>query len=154
MAKLRLPAAFLEFLRLLADHEVEYLLVGGYAVAFHGYPRATQDLDVWVATDPVNADRTVAVLHEFGFDDPQVTPALFADPERLIRMGLPPMRLEVLTSVSGLDFATSTERAVLARIDGVDVRIVSLADLRTTKRAAGRPKDLADLAELPEAEDG
>ncbi|MEX0836409.1 MAG: hypothetical protein WD010_09980 [Nitriliruptor sp.] len=136
---------------MLGSHGVEHLLVGGYAVAIHGYPRATQDLDIWVAVDPVNAERLVAVLREFGFDDGEVTPEIFLSPDRIVRMGLPPLRLEVLTSVSGLDFATARGRAVVARIDGIDVPVVSLADLRRNKAAAGRPKDLADLAELPEA---
>ncbi|WP_052668886.1 nucleotidyltransferase [Nitriliruptor alkaliphilus] len=150
MATMQLPDDFSAFLRLLNSHEVEYLLVGGYAVAVHGYPRATQDLDVWVAVDPVNAERLAAVLRAFGFDD-GVTADLFLAPDRIVRMGQPPLRLEVLTSVSGLDFTTARARAEVISIDGVDVPVVSLADLRTNKAAAGRPKDLADLAELPEA---
>lgn len=148
---MQLPDDFREFLRLLGVHEVEYLLVGGYAVAYHGYPRATQDLDVWVEIGPANADRLVAVLRDLGFDDADVTAELFLSPDRIVRMGLPPMRLEVLTSVSGLEFVAARHRALPAVIDGVDVPVISLADLRRNKAAAGRPKDLADLAELPDA---
>lgn len=150
MATLQLPDDFNEFLRLLNAHGVEYLLVGGYAVAIHGYPRATQALDVWVARDRENADRLVTVLRAFGFDDDEVTTDLFLAPERIVRMGLPPMRLEVLTSVSGLEFGAARARANVVELDGLPVPVLSLTDLRANKAAAGRPKDLADLAELPE----
>lgn len=152
MAIPQLPDDFLEFLRLLQIHEVEYLIVGGYAVAFHGYPRATQDLDIWIARDDANARRVVAVLRDFGFDDPAVETDLFTTQDRLVRMGVPPMRLEILTSVTGLSFASATPRAHMHHIDGIEVRLVSLTDLRTNKLAAGRPKDLADLEELPDPE--
>jgi hypothetical protein len=152
MATMRLPDDFSEFLRLLTVHEVEYLLVGGYAVAVHGYPRATADLDVWVAPTRTNAERLVTVLRTFGFDQPEITPDLFLDPERLIRMGLPPMRLEVLTSISGdVPFDEASERAEIIVIDDIEVPVLSLADLRRNKAAAGRAKDLADLEALPEA---
>jgi hypothetical protein len=151
MATPRLPADFAEFLRLLDAHGVDYLVVGGYAVAFHGHPRATQDLDVWLRRDLATAERVVEVLRAFGFDAPELRPELFLDPERLVRLGEPPMRLELLTSVSGLDFEESHRRAVRTELEGVPVAIVSLPDLRANKRAAGRPRDLADLEELPEA---
>lgn len=147
---MQLAPDFREFLRLLDAHEVEYLLVGGYAVAYHGYPRATQDLDVWVEIDPTNARKLVAVLHEFGFEDPEIASELFLEPDRIVRMGLPPMRLEILTSVSGLEFSEASSSSVDATIDGVRVPVIALADLRRNKAAAGRPKDLADLAELPD----
>ena len=77
MANINLPPDFKEFLKLLNAHQVEYLLVGGYAVAYHGYPRATGDMDIWIATHPENAKKVVAVLKEFGFDQPDLTPHLF-----------------------------------------------------------------------------
>jgi hypothetical protein len=153
METMQLPKDFSDFLRLLDVHEVEYLLVGGYAVAYHGYPRPTQDLDIWIACEPDTAARMVQVLHAFGFDDPQIEPETFLDPERLVRLGAPPMRLEILTSVTGLTFPDSYQRAERTQLDGVDgvlVTVISLADLRRNKRAAGRAKDLADLEELPE----
>jgi len=151
MATMRFPADFSAFLRLLADHEVEYPLVGGYAVAYHGYPRATQDLDVWIARHPANAERMAAALKDFGFDDPEVTPELFLDPDRLVRIGVPPLQLEILTSVSGLTFEQCATRAEHTEVDGVPARFISLRDLRINRRAAGRTKDLADLEELPDA---
>lgn len=150
MAMPRLPADFLEFLRLLDANGVEYLLVGGYAVAFHGHPRATRDMDIWLRRSRDTAHKIVETLRDFGFNSPDLQPELFLDPDRLVRLGEPPMRLELLTSVSGLDFDESYRRAVRADVDGVPVTVVSLQDLRTNKRAAGRARDLADLEELGE----
>ncbi len=151
MGTMRLPDDFSEFLRLLDAHDVEYLVVGGYAVAFHGYPRTTQDLDIWVARTRRSAERLIRALHEFGFDDPELTAELFLDPDRLVRLGFPPMRLELLTSVSGLTFDDAHARASRTAIAGVPITVIGLEDLRTNKRAAGRPRDLADLEELPES---
>lgn len=148
MEPIELPADFLEFLRLLAAHDVEFLLVGGYAVAHHGYPRATQDLDLWVATTTDNVTRLLAVLRDFGFTGNEVAPELF-DVGNIVRMGNPPMRLELLTEVSGLDFPTARDRAMMVDVGGVGVPVVGLSDLKANKRAAGRPKDLADLENLP-----
>jgi len=144
-----LPRDFSEFLRLLDAHRVEYLLVGGYAVAHHGYPRATQDLDVWVAVSAANAGRVVQVLRAFGFDQPELVPELFCVPDRIVRMGLPPMRLEILTSIDGVQFAECRRRAVPVDVDGITVPVIGLEDLKVNKRAAGRPKDLDDLDHLP-----
>lgn len=92
----QLPPDFKEFLQLMNSNSVDYLLVGGYAVGYHGYPRATGDMDIWVAVDPTNADKIAKVLREFGFALPQLTPELFLSEERIVRMGNPPFRLEVL----------------------------------------------------------
>ena len=139
---------FKEFLRLLNSNEVEYVIVGGYAVAHHGHPRTTGDLDVWIAQTEPNIARVVSALKAFGFDVPQLTPDLFRGRDRIVRMGSPPVRIELLTQVSGLSFADSYGRARPSDFDGVPVRVISLDDLRTNKRAAGRPKDLADLDAL------
>ena len=101
---IELPPDFKNFLRLLADKKVEYLLIGGYAVAFHGFPRATADMDIWVKKDSKNAQRMVEVLREFGFESPDLTPSLFLSDDSLIRMGSPPMRIEVSTKISGVSF--------------------------------------------------
>jgi len=91
-------------LKLLKEHNVRYLLIGGYAVGFHGYPRATADMDIWVAIHPENANRIVAALQEFGFDLPELTPQLFLQEMQIIRMGVPPVKLEICTSISGVEF--------------------------------------------------
>jgi len=90
---------------LINAHKVEYLLIGGYAVSYHGYPRATVDMDIWIAVRPANADRVVAALNEFGFDLPDLSPELFLRPWQIIRLGVPPARIEIATTISGVDFA-------------------------------------------------
>lgn len=149
MTTTRLPPDFKEFLRLLAAHGVEYLLVGGYAVSYHGYARATADMDVWVAATPENAEKLVAVLKEFGFDVPDLSPDLFLQPDTIVRLGEPPLRIELLTSISGVSFQDAYARRAVDHIEGLEVSLISLDDLKTNKRAAGRYKDLADLEQLP-----
>jgi hypothetical protein len=147
--ELRLPPDFKEFLRLLAAHEVEYLLIGGYAVSYYGYPRTTQDMDVWIAIGPRNAERIVAALREFGFATENLSPELFLRPDSIVRMGLPPMRIEVMTTISGVGFDACFAARVSATIDGTPVNLISLAHLKANKKASGRHKDLDDLENLP-----
>jgi hypothetical protein len=140
---------FKEFLKLFNAHHVEYLVVGGYAVGVHGYPRATVDLDVWVRSETDNATRIVGALHAFGFGATAPDPSLFLSPRTLVRFGVPPFQIELMTSIDGVVFDACARRAVVVDIDGVSVPFISLADLRTNKRAAGRHKDLNDLENLP-----
>jgi len=140
---------FNEFLRLLNANGVDYLLVGGYAVGLHGYPRATVDLDIWVRPEPDNAGRIMQALRAFGFDLPMLEPRLFIDPLSIVRFGTPPFRIEIMTSIDGVDYATCRTRALVFDIEGLAVPVISLDDLKTNKRAAGRNKDLADLDNLP-----
>lgn len=145
---LPLPPDFKEFLRLLNSAQIEYLLVGGYAVSYHGYPRPTGDLDIWVAARPVNAAKLVDALAAFGFADAGATEALFVEPGRVVRMGVPPVRIELLTSVSGVDFDDCRARRVEATLDGVPVAIISRNDLIANKLAAGRDRDRDDVRRL------
>jgi hypothetical protein len=149
MATIRLPRDFREFLSLLSAREVKYLLVGGYAVGFHGYPRATADMDIWVSRTDENARKLVSVLEEFGFRDVAMAGQALTQAGQVIRMGVPPLRIELFTSVSGAEFDACYAERIEGVIDGVRVSILSLADLKRNKKAAGRPKDLADLEELP-----
>jgi hypothetical protein len=149
MATPLLPPDFKEFLRLLNENKVEYLLVGGYAVSYYGYVRATADMDVWIASNADNAARAVKALREFGFDLPASRAELFLKPDNVARMGTPPFRIEMLTSVSGVEFADAYAERVIDTIDGVAVSIISLRHLKLNKRASGRLKDLADLEHLP-----
>ena len=146
MATIQLPPDFKEFLKLLNSHEVDYLLIGGYVVNYYGYARGTAGMDFWIGIDPSNAAKIVSVLREFGFS--QATADLFAEPGTVVRMGAPPLRIVVLTSVSGLEFPTAFRNRVVAEIDGVPVNLVSLPDLKTNKKACGRHKDLAGLEQL------
>ena len=145
-----LPQDFKEFLTLLNSEKIEYLIVGAYAVAVHGYPRPTGDLDVWVGVDPQCATKLVKVLETFGFVDPSIRPDLFLTPGRVVRMGVPPVRIEILTEISGVAFAECHARRVNAVLDGIPVPMIARADLIANKRAAGRHKDLNDLQHLSE----
>ncbi len=134
---------------MLNAHRVEYLLIGGYAVNYHGYPRATADMDIWIAARPANADRVVAVLKEFGFDLPDLSRELFLREWQIIRLGVPPVRIEISTTISGVDFAECYAQRVEAALDGAPANLISLDDLKRNKRASGRHQDLADLEHLP-----
>jgi len=149
MPTIPLPNDFSEFLKLLNKHQVRYLLVGGYAVAYHGYVRATADLDVWIDQTPSNAVSLVASLTEFGFQVESLVPEIFLVDDRVIRMGLPPFRIEVLTSISGVDFAQAHEHRVTEKWEGVEIPIIDLVHLKANKKAAGRHQDLDDLENLP-----
>ena len=145
-----LPSDFKEFLRLLDETGVKYLIVGGYAVGYHGYPRSTGDMDVWVDSTEENAKRVVETLKEFGFDVPEVSPELFLDPERVIRLGHPPLRIEILTSVTGVSFGECySTREVEEMEGGTPIHFIGLEKLKENKRASGRHKDLDDLENLP-----
>lgn len=145
---LPLPPDFKEFLKLLNSEQIEYLIVGGYAVSYHGYPRPTGDLDVWVPTDSGTAAKLVRALAKFGFADAGATEELFRTRERVVRMGVPPVRIELLTSVSGVDFASCHARRVSAVLDGVDVAVIGRDDLIANKIAAGRDRDRDDVHRL------
>lgn len=147
MATIRLPPDFNEFLRLLGTHNVRYLLVGGYAVNAFGYVRNTVDMDVWIASDTENQNRVIEALRQFAF--PSATLELLAEPNAMLRMGLPPLRIEVMKKISGVDFETCWARRVTLQIDDLAVPMISLVDLKANKLASARPKDLADLSELP-----
>lgn len=145
---LPLPPDFKEFLRLLNSEKIEYLVVGGYAVGYHGYPRPTGDLDVWVASRADNAKKLVGALATFGFVNAGATEALFLEPGRVVRMGVPPVRIELLTSISGVEFSECVARKVDAVLDGVPVAIIGREDLITNKIAAGRDRDRDDVSRL------
>mgnify|MGYP001144212488 CR=1 FL=1 len=149
MATIHLPPDFKEFLKLLNDHKVQYLLIGGYAVGYHGYPRATADMDIWVAIHPDNAGKIVAVLCEFGFDVPELTADLFLQEKQIVRMGVPPVKLEIVTSISGVEFDECYQERITDVLDGVKVDLIDLTHLKINKKASGRYKDLADLENLP-----
>ena len=147
-----LPDDFKEFLRLLNSHAVDYLLIGGYAVGYYGYPRTTADLDIWVAIRSDNAEKLVDVFHEFGMQSNEISPALFMEPGNIVRMGVAPVRIEVLNEIDGVEFQDCLSRSETTEIDDIPVKLISLSDLRKNKRASGRYKDLDDLEHLPDME--
>ena len=146
---IELPPDFKEFLRLLNCHNADYLVIGGFAVAFHGYPRSTSDIDIWVGCSPENATRVVSAIREFGFDTPNLTPELFQQQRMIVRMGHPPVRIEVMNSIDGVVFDQCRENLIETDFDGILVPVIGLSDLKINKKASGRPKDLDDLEQLP-----
>ena len=145
---IRLQADLKEFLSLLASNRVEYLLIGGYAVGYYGYPRPTGDMDIWIATNPQNARRVVRTLSEFGFS---ASPEKFLEENSVVRMGVPPFRLEILTTIDGVDFPQCYAARNTVVIDDVEVNLIDLHHLRLNKEASGRLKDLSDLENLPKS---
>lgn len=139
---------FREFLKSLNDAKVEYLLIGGFAVGYHGYPRATSDLDVWIAISPDNARRVVAALREFGFGAPDLKEDLFLREKLIFRMGVEPIRIEISTKIDGVVFEECWSRRIAGEMDGLPVPIISRQDLLKNKRASGRHKDLDDVEQL------
>ena len=141
---------FIEFLRVLNRRGVRYLIIGGYAVAFHGYPRATKDLDLWLEAGPENAGRTLDAIRDFFGETLGLEPEDFLAPG-VIQLGYAPNRIDlVLLPESGPEFGTAYERAVETEVEGVAVRVVSKEDLLALKRTFGRTQDLADVDALEE----
>jgi len=145
---IQLPQDFKELLQLLNSKKIEYLVIGGYAVAFHGHPRATGDIDIWIAISEDNAHKTVKALKEFGFDAPDLKYKLFLEKGRNIRMGNPPLRIEILTSIDGVEFYECYKNKKTVTIDNIEINFISLPDLKKNKKASRRLQDLADIENL------
>ena len=146
MAQKRLPDDFRDFLNSLNKNNVQYLLLGGWAVGIYGAPRATADMDVFIAVDDANLDKLLKALYEFGA--PTVPKEHFKDIGRVFRMGRSPIRIEIINQASGVDFQSCYSHRKIINIDGIDISIISENDLMRNKAASGREKDLADLRNL------
>jgi hypothetical protein len=145
-----IPPDFKGLLRSFNKNNVKYLLIGGYAVTFYGYIRATGDLDIWVLKDEENANNIVNALIEFGFNSPDLSPDLFLKEGKIIRVGVPPLRIEILNSISGVTFDECYKKRILQEIDEVVICIINLDDLKNNKKSTGRKKDLLDYENLPD----
>ena len=139
---------FKEFIELLNDNGVRYLVVGGYAVALHGYPRYTKDIDIWIDMTPENAARMMAALEQFGFGEVGLRQEDFLEPDIIIQLGYPPARIDILTTIPGVEFDACFDHRVVVEVDGVEVNFIDLENLKKSKRASGRHQDLADLEHL------
>ena len=137
-----------EFIELLSSQGVEYVIVGGYAVAYHGHPRYTGDIDVLVRPSEDNAARVIGALVAFGFGSAGIDVSTLTTPEKIIQLGRPPNRIDLLTSITAVDFDEAWDSRVTAEIDGLTVPFVGREVLLKNKRATGRAKDLADVEEL------
>lgn len=145
---MKLHSDLREFVGLLSSHGVEFLVVGGHAVAFHGHPRFTGDIDFLIAATPANAARVLACLGAFGFADLDVTADDLQRAEQVVQLGYPPNRIDLLTSISGVTFDEAWRTRVEGTLDGLPVAYLGRAALVANKRASGRAKDLADLEAL------
>ena len=121
-------------------------MIGGYAVGYHGYPRPTGDLDIWISNASANANRARQALEEFGFS---CTVDVLLKGNQVVRMGIPPFRIEVLTTIDGVEFSDCYSERVRADVNGVEVSFISLSRLKENKKASGRSKDINDLEQLP-----
>ena len=139
---------FKEFVRLLNEKQIEYLIVGGYAVSFHGYPRYTGDIDIWIKTSSENAEKMPAILDDFGFGSFQLTKDDFLNADNIIQLGYPPNRIDIITSIDGVNFEECYINRVVKKVDEIEINFIGLADLIKNKKATGRDRDIIDLKNL------
>jgi Nucleotidyl transferase of unknown function (DUF2204) len=145
-----LPDDFKELLELFNENGVEYLLIGGYAVALHGYVRSTNDIDFFVSGTEENAKRLVSALADFGFASSGLSIELFTRKDSLVIMGVEPLAVDILNYLTGLDFESAYRRRKVIISEGIEISLIDLDDLITNKVATGRLKDLADVDYLKE----
>ena len=143
-----------DMLSALSEARAEYLLVGAYALASHGLVRATLDMDLWVRATPENAHRVHAALLAFGAPAERFDASDLTADDTVLQLGVAPVRIDILTSISGVDFEAAWERRQVVELDGLSVAVMSLEDLATNKRATGRPQDLVDLQWLEDRREG
>ncbi|MCA9423452.1 MAG: hypothetical protein KC994_00190 [Candidatus Omnitrophica bacterium] len=139
-----------ELLGLFNEEQIDYLIVGGHALAFHGAPRFTGDLDILVRPDSENAAKVIKALAEFGFSFPNLTAEDFASPDQVVQLGVPPMRVDLITSLSGVTWDEASAGKVAGKFGNVPVDFLGRDQFIATKRATGRKKDLADIEALGE----
>jgi hypothetical protein len=141
---------FRELLALFNKHNVEYMIVGGYALAFHGAPRYTGDIDIFVKPDSCNAQYILAALDEFGFGSVGLTAADFERPNQVVQLGVPPVRVDIITSITGVSWEEACSKWVEGKYGDIPVHYIGRDDFIANKRATNRKKDLADLEALGE----
>lgn len=141
---------FSEFIELLNKHQIEYLLVGGYALGIHGHPRYTGDLDIWIKPESANADKVLAALQDFGFAELGLSRQDLIKVGNVIQLGYPPLRIDLITKPDGVEFEDSYKNRLQLEHDGLTLHVISLDDFKRNKAASGRPKDIADLESLKE----
>ena len=139
---------FKEFIQLLNDNQANYLVIGGYAVAIHGHPRYTKDIDIWIEISEENSQKIITALTEFGFGSLGLTAQDFQEPHQIIQLGYPPNRIDLITSPDGIDFQTCYDSKIEVMLDDIAVKFIDLDNLKKNKLASGRLQDLADLENL------
>jgi predicted nucleotidyltransferase len=139
---------FLEFIGLLESHDVDYLIIGGYAVALHGFPRFTGDIDFFVAVNPENAAKLIDVFKAFGFGEIGINQEDFLQPDFVVEIGREPRKIQVLTGIDGVTFSDCRSRRVEIELQGMNLKFIGKEDLIRNKKASARSKDLIDIDEL------
>ncbi|MBA2380448.1 MAG: nucleotidyltransferase [Blastocatellia bacterium] len=153
--ELELQNDFKEFFRLLNSNGVKYLLIGGYAVIVHGYVRSTSDIDLMVSREPANAERCARALAEFGFGESTLSSELFSTEEdSLVRIGSPPVQIEILNYLKGLEFDEAYARRKKVKVEDIEIDVISLEDLIRNKTEVARRQDLLDVEKLQERNPG
>jgi len=150
MQNLELSRDLRELLGYFLIHNVRFLVIGGHAVSFHGYPRFTKDLDIWIERSDANASKIVSALKDFGLDFEGLCKEMFTDESRMTQMGREPNRVDILHTIKGAEFEECFSRRGFAIIDGAQIPIISKDDLIKNKLATGRSQDLADADHLKE----
>jgi len=141
---------FIDFIELLNQHNVDYLIVGAHALAFHGRPRHTGDLDIWIKPSNENAVKMVNVLNDFGFGSLKLTEADFVKENYVTQLGYPPLRIDILNTISGVEFDEAYANKIDGEVDGLNIYFISIPDFIKNKQASGREKDLGDIKSLEE----
>ncbi len=139
---------FEDFISLLNQYSVEYLVVGGYAMAFHGRPRYTGDLDIWIGISESNSEKMLLVLRDFGFASLPFQKQDFLKENIINQIGYPPLRIDILTSVDGIDFMEAYDNKETIAVEGLNINFVNLKHLNENKKASGRPQDKIDIKNL------
>lgn len=139
---------FEELLKLLKEHKVSFYIIGGYAVAFYGYPRFTKDIDIFFKNENLNIERLINALINFGFSRDKLDPAIFSTPGNIIKFGIEPLRIDLLNEIDGIQYNEVEEDFIEGRYGSVDVRFIGKKSLIKNKTASGRYQDLADLEKL------
>jgi len=145
---INLPPDFKEFVQSLNDKKVKYLLVGGYAVAYHGYTRFTKDIDFWIWAESKNVELVLDALKDFSGTNFGYTKDDFLKKDIIFQIGMPPNRIDLITSIDGITFEEAFPKKIITEIDGVEIAIIDLESLKKNKKSSGRTKDLLDFEEL------
>lgn len=139
---------FIDFIELLNQHKVAYMVIGAHALAFHGRPRHTGDLDIWIDPSTENASKMVSVLKDFGFSSLGLTEADFLKINYVTQLGYPPLRIDILNAISGVEFAEAYTNKVEGEVDGLQINFININEFIQNKEATGRLKDWGDIASL------
>lgn len=139
---------FIDFIELLNLHEVDYMIVGAHALAYHGRPRHTGDLDIWIKPSSTNAAKMIAVLNDFGFGSLGLTEQDFLKENYVTQLGYPPLRIDILNTISGVEFDEAYVNKVEGEVDDLKVNFINVTEFIKNKEASGRKKDLGDIASL------